>query len=814
MRIYTPTGSYDANWAPTINSVPTTMAPGQTYQVSGLNSTDGRKGRPTATTRRRTNYPLVRITNNASGRGFYARTFNHSTMSVAPNLASSTNFVIPTRWKSALKLNLSLWQMAFPPFVASSRYCSRSHPGHQWLRPARRNSISASGGQGGPFSPASFQYQLSTSTGSVNYSISGVPSWLTASATSGTATTSATTITFTVNSTANSLSIGTYGPSTITFTNTTNGAGTDTRTATLTVTPPSPPNDLFANAIVIQAGQTLSGSNVNASFETGETEHNAQYPDSGGASVWWRFVAPVSGSFTLSTCGSNFDTVLAVYTGNAVNALTLVAGNDDAGSGPCSGTSQSYLSFSAVAGTTYSFVVDGYNGGSGAATGTIQLALSGAPSATLVVTPLTNMAASGNPGGPFSPSSFQYQLNASTGSASYSITGVPGWLTASLTSGTVTTSPTTVTFTVNATANGLAAGVYNAVISFANTSNGQGNQTRNATLTVNSGGGSTVSERFVSPRTGSDSGLCPVTSPCATLNYALSVSGAGGRITISDGGAVGPVVLTKEISIVGSDPDVPLQIAADPAAPVGCVGALPADCALTNHGYAVEIAAGVTDTITLKNLKMEAGANGAGALKFTSGGIVQLSEDAYRGNDTATGPIVALYPNNPGTTLAEVYFSHSEIAFNNSNDVNAGAVEVKPVGNTSLKLHFNHCELHNAAYGIRSDASSLSGPSVNIGTAISQSEFFSLADAAVGVFSSDGTGTVVAAVDGARVLNANVAVQASGPQSTVVLSRNTISGNGTGVLAQNGAQVYTPANNTIGGNGTDIDGALTTSPPR
>ena len=157
-------------------------------------------------------------------------------------------------------------------------------------------------------------------------------------------------------------------------------------------------------------------------------------------------------------------------------------------------------------------------------------------------------------------------------------------------------------------------------------------------------------DAYVSPRTGSDSGLCPVTSPCATLNYALSVSGAGGRITISDGGAVGPVVLTKEISIVGSDPDVPLQIVADPAAQVGCVGALPAGCALTNHGYAVEIAAGVTDTITLKNLKMEAGTNGAGALKFTSGGIVQLSENAYRGNDTATGPIVALYPNNPGTT--------------------------------------------------------------------------------------------------------------------------------------------------------------------
>ena len=77
-----------------------------------------------------------------------------------------------------------------------------------------------------------------------------------------------------------------------------------------------------------------------------------------------------------------------------------------------------------------------------------------------------------------------------------------------------------------------------------------------------------------------------------------------------------------------------------------------------------------------------------------------------------------------------------------------------------------------------------------------------------------GTGTVVAAVDGARVLNANVAVQASGPQSTVILTDNTISGNGTGVLVQNGAQVFTPANNTIGGNGTDINGPLSSAPPQ
>ncbi|MEA2905552.1 MAG: hypothetical protein QOI12_2939 [Alphaproteobacteria bacterium] len=93
----------------------------------------------------------------------------------------------------------------------------------------------SSGPPGGAFSPSSFVYTLTTTTGTVGFSISGVPSWFDASTTSGTATTSATNVTFTVNASANSLAAGTYGPATITFTNTTNGLGNTSRNATLTV---------------------------------------------------------------------------------------------------------------------------------------------------------------------------------------------------------------------------------------------------------------------------------------------------------------------------------------------------------------------------------------------------------------------------------------------------------------------------------------------------------------------------------------------------------------------------------------------------
>ena len=207
--------------------------------------------------------------------------------------------------------------------------------------------IVTSGQQGGPFSPSSFNYTVATTSGTRGYSISGVPSWLTASSTSGTVNTSGTTVTFSTNSAANALSPATYS-ATITFTDTTSNTTALTISATLTV-----------------------------------------------------------------------------------NALP----------------------------------------------GSLQ------------VTPATSMASIGNPGGPFSPSTFQYQLSASAGTVNYSISGLPSWLSVSSATGSVTTTPTTVTFTINSGANSLAADGYIAAISFVNTTNGQGNQTRNIALRVNSSGG-------------------------------------------------------------------------------------------------------------------------------------------------------------------------------------------------------------------------------------------------------------------------------------------------------------------------------------
>jgi hypothetical protein len=101
------------------------------------------------------------------------------------------------------------------------------------------SSVAFSGPRGGPFSPASFEFRVSSTTGTVNYSIR-TPSWLTASSTFGTTDTRGVTITLTVNANASRLSPGAYGPG-VGFTNVSNGQGTTTRPAKLIIQGSSPP---------------------------------------------------------------------------------------------------------------------------------------------------------------------------------------------------------------------------------------------------------------------------------------------------------------------------------------------------------------------------------------------------------------------------------------------------------------------------------------------------------------------------------------------------------------------------------------------
>jgi hypothetical protein len=121
-------------------------------------------------------------------------------------------------------------------------------------------------------------------------------------------------------------------------------------------------NDDFGRATSLGGGLPVRDylfSNRFATEQAGEPNHAGA---AGGSSIWLKWTAPVSAEVSVDTCGTRFDSLLAVYTGAAVDSLTPVASNDDAG-GKCS--PQSRVAFAAQAGTTYRIAVDGKGGAEG-----------------------------------------------------------------------------------------------------------------------------------------------------------------------------------------------------------------------------------------------------------------------------------------------------------------------------------------------------------------------------------------------------------------------------------------------------------------
>jgi hypothetical protein len=136
-----------------------------------------------------------------------------------------------------------------------------------------------------------------------------------------------------------------------------------------------PLNDTCANAVDVGAGPTAF-SNVNANTD-GPDEPGActigTYTNI-GADIWFRYTSDscTSGPTTITTCGSAFDTKIAVYPASPcpTTSGTFIACNDDSSS--CgSGSLQSSLSFNAAANTPYLIRVGGYNAATGNGTLTI-----------------------------------------------------------------------------------------------------------------------------------------------------------------------------------------------------------------------------------------------------------------------------------------------------------------------------------------------------------------------------------------------------------------------------------------------------------
>jgi hypothetical protein len=128
-------------------------------------------------------------------------------------------------------------------------------------------------------------------------------------------------------------------------------------------------NDTFADAVILDEGLwgMIEGTTVDATSEAGEpatcSGTGCGVPGGPNATTWYRWTSPITGPVAFDTCSSDFDTMLAAYTGNTMATLTRVAEGDDTPG--CGDGTRTRVTFNVVQGQTYWIQIDGRGGATG-----------------------------------------------------------------------------------------------------------------------------------------------------------------------------------------------------------------------------------------------------------------------------------------------------------------------------------------------------------------------------------------------------------------------------------------------------------------
>ncbi|MCJ8345537.1 hypothetical protein MJH12_08350, partial [bacterium] len=118
-----------------------------------------------------------------------------------------------------------------------------------------------------------------------------------------------------------------------------------------------PDNDNFDSATLLAGlSDTVSANNTLASTEVGEPSHDQLQTEN---SLWWKISPTQNVYLEFKTSGSEFDTILSVYTGSQINELTTIASNDQSVNSSSLITDSSLVRFHAQGGKTYFIAVSG-----------------------------------------------------------------------------------------------------------------------------------------------------------------------------------------------------------------------------------------------------------------------------------------------------------------------------------------------------------------------------------------------------------------------------------------------------------------------
>ena len=238
---------------------------------------------------------------------------------------------------------------------------------------------------------------------------------------------------------------------------------------------------------------------------------------------------------------------------------------------------------------------------------------------------------------------------------------------------------------------------------------------------------------------GDDANPCSRTAPCKTFAGAISKTAAGGTIDALDPGGYGAVTITKSITIEA----------------VGTVAST-----LVSGTNGIVVAAQPTDQVILRGLTVEGLGTGINGVNFLSGGSLTIERCVIQGF-TSSGINLAT------STASQLVLTDTTIDKNSS----AGpAVYIQATGPAPSVTLDRVRIVANGGYGVL-----VKNGIVAIRHSTINQNYYG-----VKAFSSSATAQV--ALDDSIVSsNTGVGVSTAGTVGSVVISRSTITGNGSGV---------------------------------
>jgi hypothetical protein len=257
--------------------------------------------------------------------------------------------------------------------------------------------------------------------------------------------------------------------------------------------------------------------------------------------------------------------------------------------------------------------------------------------------------------------------------------------------------------------------------------------------------------------TGDDANPCSRTAPCLTLAGAAGKTAAGGEIDVLDPASVGPLTITRALTVDGR----------------GMAG-------VTASAGGITVAAGPGDVVVLRGLAVRATQSGTSGVRFVSGKALHLEDVHVQG---FTGHGVDFQPEAGGRL-----FARNLVASGNGG---AGVRVASSAGEASALLQ------RSAA---RANAS---GVSVGAGAKVTLYEATASGNSGAGLdVSVDGEGRAELNVEGASLTHNALGVRAAAAtgEARVRLSRALVADNTTAPVAREGrGDVLSFGNNRVVG---------------